>query len=71
VATKRGQRRRACSGKVRHPDATAAARTAIALTLTNRRRVFGAFERPVSPYRCSFCGSWHIGHAPRGPWGNP
>ncbi|MDE2105799.1 MAG: hypothetical protein KGL39_51725 [Patescibacteria group bacterium] len=49
----------ACQGKARHLTQNAA-RAAI----RHDREHYGE-ERMwgVAPYRCSFCGSWHIGHS--------
>lgn len=57
MTSKRRLRRRACTGKHRYPD-EATARAAI----WRQRRRWDGFMRA---YRCSFCGGWHIGHAPR------
>lgn len=59
MSSKRAIRRRACKGKVRHPEqghAHAALRS-----LVRERGDQGA----MTPYRCQFCGGWHIGHTPK------
>ena len=57
MASKRHQRRRACEGKVSYEtieDATDAAR--------KYRHDFG---QRLTPYRCKWCGNYHVGHPPR------
>lgn len=46
---------KACGEKVRMGAKRA---RAVAAELTRRS------GRQVSPYRCVFCGSWHVGHTP-------
>lgn len=46
---------RACAAKVRHAGRRAARRAA------DDARARGV---RVSPYRCPFCGGWHVGHPP-------
>ena len=59
MASKRRQRRNACSGKQRHADQTAAVRHIISLKRTGDIGY-------VRSYRCRFCSGWHVGHfAPR------
>lgn len=55
MASKRAIRRKACLGKVRH-DSHVSALGQIA----KLRRVQGWSK--LRPYRCKFCGHWHIGH---------
>jgi rubrerythrin len=61
MSSKRAIRRRACTGKVRHIDAAAAAR---ALFLLNKTK---GYQGPMNTYRCRFCGGYHIGHRPAKP----
>lgn len=51
MASKRALRRRSCEGKVRHASAGAAHIAALKTPGTHA-------------YRCNFCGSYHVGHAP-------
>lgn len=51
----RARARRACEGKVKHPDQTAAAAHAVRLRKTGAR---------VGYYECPNCGAWHVGHTP-------
>lgn len=48
MSSKRAQRWRSCTGKVRHPDAAAAARARGAL---HARK---GYQGPMNVYRCSF-----------------
>lgn len=50
MASKRRLRRRACSTKVRH--------TSAANAMLARRK---AGHPDVHPYKCPFCGGWHLG----------
>jgi hypothetical protein len=57
MSSKRAQRRRACEGKRGFEtieDAKAAARE-YALS----------FGDSLTPYRCRFCGRFHVGHPPK------
>jgi hypothetical protein len=56
VSSKRAHRRKACTGKIRHPD-PAHARAAARQARTRGHR--------VNPYPCGYCGGWHIGHPTR------
>lgn len=58
MASKRAIRRRACKGKIRHPDRAAAGLHLTGLFLAKR------IDGPMSCYRCRFCGGWHVGHTP-------
>lgn len=49
-------RRKACTGKIRHIDKAAAD-----LVYRKVRRTTGYME----PYKCRWCGGWHLGHARR------
>ena len=51
MASKRAVRRRACTGKIHHASEGAAWAAA--------RKTPG-----TRPYRCSFCGDFHVGHRP-------
>jgi hypothetical protein len=53
MASKRRIRRNMCDGKKRHRSEQGAI---IAIKKT-------ASRHPMRPYRCRFCGCWHIGHA--------
>ena len=59
MASKRAIRRKACTGKMRHPDADGAR---IALGKLFRRV---GYTGHMNVYRCRFCNGYHIGHAPR------
>lgn len=58
MASKRAQRRKACSGKQRF-EAEWEARRAI----RNLRKQTGQHDWIVT-YRCEFCGGFHYGHPP-------
>jgi rubrerythrin len=63
MASKRGIRRKACGKKIRFPDAEAASKARSSL---HRNK---GYQGMINVYRCQFCGSYHIGHAPRaGQW---
>jgi hypothetical protein len=57
MASLRAQRRKSCNGKVRHGSFKQANTHAKQLRLSN--------ERWVMPYKCKFCGGYHVGHAPK------
>lgn len=52
MASKRGQRRKACEGKVRHETKDAAA--------SALRKNFG--RSSMHTYKCPHCGGFHVGH---------
>jgi hypothetical protein len=54
MASKRAQRRKACTGKIQY--ATVAQATAA------KYKVIERFNDRMSAYRCRFCGQWHLGH---------
>jgi hypothetical protein len=54
MSSKRAVRRRACAGKVRHPDTAHAWRHA--------RRLIATYGQPYHVYRCRFCGGAHVAH---------
>lgn len=54
MSSKRAQRRRSCSGKVKIVEEDSAWR--IAKLMTQRH------GQMLLPYRCSWCGGWHVGH---------
>lgn len=58
MSSKRAQRRKACTGKVRH--ATQEAAIAALKVLTRQK----GWQGYMAPYRCKFCGGFHFGHAP-------
>lgn len=60
MASKRHQRRKACSRKVRH-GSPEAARTAL-----HKLNQAKGYQGPMNAYQCQFCGGWHIGHRPGG-----
>jgi hypothetical protein len=57
MASKRGIRRRACTGKLQHPDQTAA----VGHIISSLRRGDGGGGR-LATYRCRWCKCWHVGH---------
>lgn len=61
MASKRRVRRNGCRGKVRHQTQEGAF---IAAAKMNRkhRLDLAIGVHSVRPYRCQFCGSFHIGH---------
>jgi hypothetical protein len=56
MASKRRQRRNACTGKHRHPDKQRANDHAYGL-----RRKEGDYN--LHSYKCPFCRFWHVGHS--------
>lgn len=54
MSSKRALRRKQCKGKVRHETRE------FALIALRHTRSYGN----LSPYKCRFCGGWHIGHTP-------
>jgi hypothetical protein len=58
MASKRGMRRRRCTGKKSYLSAAHAAFDAAAVTRRDR-------GKPVEAYRCPNCGGIHVGHRPR------
>ncbi len=56
MASRRRQRRNACTGKVGHAERNHAL---IAARKTVRDSMTGDWLRP---YRCGHCGKWHVGH---------
>jgi len=61
LASKRRIRRNACRGKVRHQTREGAF-IAAALMNKKHRRDLAIGVHGVKPYRCPFCGLFHIGH---------
>ena len=61
MASKRGIRRRRCTGKKDYPTAHQAANDAAALSRKERDT--------IEAYRCGHCGGIHVGHRPR--WQEP
>jgi len=59
MASKRAIRRRACLGKAKHADADAARHE---LRRLRQRRPDD--RAAINIYRCAFCKTYHIGHAP-------
>lgn len=58
MASKRRLRRKQCTGKNRHKDFAGAM---IEVRLIKRRY---DHQGQIQPYRCQFCGMFHIGHTP-------
>ena len=58
MSSKRAVRRKSCSGKVRYDDIELAWKAV---------RASGARDNSgwILPYKCRFCGGYHIGHAPK------
>lgn len=56
MSSKRAIRRRACKGKVRHAGASEGYAAIRSLARAGRD------NGHMTPYRCQFCGGWHIGH---------
>jgi hypothetical protein len=54
MAPKRRLRRKSCEGKVKHETAGAAWIAA--------KRTGDGHE--TKPYKCKWCGKWHVGHRP-------
>lgn len=57
MASKRRVRRNACTGKVRHRQASHAA--------YHVKLLRDKGEQSIGYYRCRFCNGWHVGHRPR------
>ena len=57
MASKRRVRRQSCEGKLRYPTQDEAR---MASNRANSRTSW------IMPYKCNFCGGYHIGHAPNG-----
>lgn len=57
-AIRNRHRRRACDGKVKHPDQA----RAVAAMIRYKRAFPGD---KVSSYKCDHCGNWHFGHRRR------
>lgn len=66
MSSKRHQRRRACEGKRRHPDADAANRAANRAAYGTARYNAATRMAPgeMHAYHCQHCGGWHVGHVP-------
>lgn len=58
MASKRRLRRKQCAGKNRHKTHEAAL-----IEIRMIRKRYG-HQGQVNPYRCPFCGAFHIGHTP-------
>lgn len=52
-------RDRSCTGKKRYRS------EADALAMIGIQQVYGEQMGEVHPYRCGFCGQWHLGHMTR------
>ena len=61
MSSKRRLRRRSCERKVRYESQVAA------WAGVRRTQRHSEFHKPMSPYRCKFCGGWHFGTKGRGP----
>lgn len=59
MSSKRAIRRKQCTGKVRH-DTQEHALVAVRALVKKYAGNIGH----LSPYRCGFCGGWHVGHTP-------
>lgn len=57
MASKRHLRRKSCDGKKKYPNSAIASNAAFA-----RGRISKSW---IIPYRCKFCGGYHIGHPPK------
>jgi hypothetical protein len=55
MSSKRHLRRRQCEGKKRHASYQHAM-----IHLCKLKQTFG--DGGQIPYRCQFCGGWHVGH---------
>ena len=58
MSSKRAIRRKMCDGKVRY----ASQKEAFTAAKQSNKRDGSNW---IVPYRCTFCGYWHIGHAPK------
>jgi predicted Zn-ribbon and HTH transcriptional regulator len=59
MASKRNQRRKSCIGKVKYTSEDDALKSVYHLKRLNAKN---AIVSRISPYKCHFCGSWHVGH---------
>lgn len=59
MSSKRHVRRKQCSGKHRHASEADAKGHIYQLRASGKTRA-----GVLTPYRCSFCGGFHIGHRP-------
>lgn len=59
MASKRGLRRKACGGKVRHKTAQDGL---AAIAIIRRHK---GYSGQMNVYRCEFCRAYHIGHTGR------
>lgn len=57
MASKRGIRRKSCTGKARHSSQSNAKRAVVIL----RKR--GLIRGEVTVYHCKWCQSYHVGHS--------
>jgi len=56
MASKRHERRKACTGKIRHVDQTRAVGALLAM------KKGGMDTTGLHTYKCPFCSGWHLGH---------
>ena len=57
MSSKRLLRKRQCGDKVKYSDQTEA--VAAIISFRRRNSIY------LKSYKCSFCGTWHIGHTKR------
>lgn len=57
MSSKRRLRRKSCTGKSKHPSMEVAYAALRSLLKVNPGTPF------MTPYKCQFCGGYHIGHA--------
>jgi hypothetical protein len=60
--SKAQKRRRECERKTTYPDRSVA--SAVANAANGRPGALGHNGNVIAPYRCRWCGGWHIGHEP-------
>lgn len=53
------RQRSVCGRKHKHKSKDTAENHIVALVLSGK-----AYEGDMEAYKCPFCGSWHVGHAP-------
>ena len=61
MASKRGQRRRACTGKRRYDTQDQAFTAMMGLVRKKGNAGVGGY---MTPYHCRFCHGYHFGHTP-------
>lgn len=53
---------RTCYNKFKFSSKEKAEEVARKLSKRNKKHEPKEIRRPVKPYKCTFCGKWHVGH---------